>query len=60
MNIQSQRLVQFLPHLPPYSRWLPVRSFERVQAMLAFVGEVFAESQDMAREAHRRWPFAEW
>ena len=41
-------------------RWSPARGVERAQAFLALIVEAFAESQDMARKAHKRHPFIEW
>jgi hypothetical protein len=34
--------------------------FARVLARLIMIVEVFAESQELARAAHKRYPFAEW
>lgn len=40
-------------------RW-PVYAFSRVLAIIAMIFEVHNEANQIAREAHRRYPFAEW
>jgi len=41
----------------PHVRLMP--SFTRVFAIFVTAIDVFAEAQDMARAAHKRYPFAE-
>jgi hypothetical protein len=43
------------PHVPQ-----PFTGFTRVLAALATVIEVFAEAQQQAIAAHKRYPFADW
>jgi hypothetical protein len=40
-------------------RW-PGPAFARTRALFILIFEAFAESQELARAAHRRYPFAEW
>jgi hypothetical protein len=40
-------------------RW-PGPAFARTRALLVLIFEAFAEGQELARAAHRRYPFAEW
>lgn len=44
-------------HLP--EAWLLPR-FASIVSFMGAVIEVFAEAQDMARAAHKRYPFAGW
>jgi hypothetical protein len=44
---------------PARHRW-PFYAFSRVLAFLAVIFEVHNEANQIAREAHRRYPFAEW
>jgi hypothetical protein len=43
------------PHVPQ-----PLAGFTRVIAALATVIDVFAEAQQQAIAAHKRYPFADW
>jgi hypothetical protein len=38
----------------------PGPAFARTRALLVLIFEAFAEGQELARAAHRRYPFAEW
>jgi hypothetical protein len=40
-------------------RW-PGPTFARARALFVLIFEAFAEGQELARAAHRRYPFAEW
>jgi hypothetical protein len=44
----------------PLARRRPASGLARAFALLTMIMEVFAESQEMARAAHKRHPFAEW
>ncbi len=44
-----------LPHVPR-----PMAGIGRVISAIAMVVDVFAEAQQQAIAAHRRYPFADW
>ena len=56
MTTLSYRTAQW----PPRWRSWPARGFERMLSYLTLIADAFAESRDMARKAHKRYPFAEW
>ena len=45
---------RYIPHVSV------LRAAARVVAVIVVVLDVFAEAQDMASAAQRRYPFAEW
>jgi len=47
-------------HTTTARHWRPIYAFSRLLAMLAMIFEVHNEANQIAREAHRRYPFAEW
>jgi hypothetical protein len=59
MTALTHRAAHRLAVTPTRWRFAPARTVWRAWAYVGLLMEVFAESQDMAREAHRRWPFVE-
>jgi hypothetical protein len=55
MTMLSNRVAR----VPLARRWL-IPELARVLALLIMLMDSFAEAQDMARAAHKRYPFAEW
>jgi hypothetical protein len=45
------------PHVPLFR---PLSGLARVAALVLALVDVFAEAQQMARAAHKQYPFAEW
>ena len=62
MNTLSNCLTPTSPRwrLPLRIRWSPARALTRVLGVIDLIMETFAESQDMARAAAKRYPFTEW
>ena len=59
MNTLSNRLARTSPRwrLPLRIRRSPAHALGRVLGVIDLIMETFAESQDMAREAAKRYPF---
>lgn len=47
-------------HVWFHPRRKPGPAFARTRAFIILVWQALGESRDMARAAHRRFPFAEW
>lgn len=47
-------------HAPAARHWWPAYAFLRALAILSMIFDTFNEANQIAREAHRRYPFAEW
>ena len=49
-----------IAHWSPRWRSLPTRWFDSIFSFIALLIDVFTESRDLERKAHKRHPFAEW
>ena len=49
-----------LTRATPRSRRFGGPAFARARAILIVIWETFAESRELERAAHKRFPFAEW
>jgi hypothetical protein len=47
-------------HAATAKHWWPTYAFLRALALIAMIVEVHNEANQIARAAHRRFPFAEW
>lgn len=61
MATLTHRLSHRFARMPLRWRFAPARGFERVLSFLDLIMDVSAETRELARTAHKRFPyFAEW
>jgi hypothetical protein len=60
MEANMTTLSYRIAHWSPRWRSLPTRWFDSIISFIALLFDVFTESRDLERKAHKRHPFAEW